>query len=314
MNILITGGAGFIGSNLSQYYLQKKDKVTVIDNLLTGSINNIQPFLNNDNYRFLNFDLLDFNLDKLDNIDVIYHLASPASPKKYKKYPIETLMVNAYGTKKLLDYMIKKNSKTFVFASTSEVYGDPLVHPQIETYWGNVNPIGTRSCYDEAKRFAEALIMSYFRKYNLNIRIARIFNTYGSNMEKDDGRVISNFISQSLNNESMTIYGDGKQTRSFCYVSDMVKALYLLASKDSIKGEIINLGNPNEVTILKLADLIKSLIKSNSQFVFKKIDSDDPKKRKPDIGKAKKLLGWQPSIALENGLQKTIKYFKERYK
>ena len=247
MNILITGGAGFIGSNLSKYYLDKNQQLTIIDNLLTGNLKNLQPCLNNKNLNFIEADVLDFDFSKLQRFDLIFHLASPASPVKYKKYPIETLMVNSLGSKRILDFMLQSKSGTFVFASTSEVYGDPLKHPQKEDYFGNVNPIGTRASYDEAKRFGETLAINYLRKFDLNIRIARIFNTYGPNMEKNDGRVISNFINQCLNNSHITIYGKGDQTRSFCYISDLVSGLDLLARKNDAKGQVINLGNTNEM-------------------------------------------------------------------
>lgn len=319
MNILITGGAGFIGSNLTAFHLEKNDIVFVIDNLITGSKKNIEPFLKNKNFHFYQLDIITFNLPRrqagfslqASHFDLVYHLASPASPIQYKKYPIETLLTNSQGTYNLLQFLKKSRSKNFVLASTSEVYGDPLVHPQKEDYWGNVNPNGIRSCYDESKRFAEALTMNYFRKYHLNIRIARIFNTYGPNMERNDGRVVSNFIIEALTNKPIIIYGDGKQTRSFCYVSDMIEGLYLLATKPDLEGTIINLGNPNEKSILELAKIIKKLTKSNSKIIFQSIEEDDPKKRKPDISKAKKLLGWNAKVSIEEGLIKTIDYFKK---
>lgn len=318
MNILITGGGGFIGSNLTAFHLEKNDVVFVIDNLITGSRKNISRFLTNKNFHFYQSDVLTFNLPRRQAgfslptyFDLIYHLASPASPIQYKKYPIETLLTNSQGTHNLLQFLKKSLSKNFVLASTSEVYGDPLVHPQKEDYWGNVNPNGIRSCYDESKRFAESLAMNYFRKHKLNIRIARIFNTYGPNMEKNDGRVVSNFIIEALTNKPITIYGDGKQTRSFCYISDMVNGLYLLATKTNIAGSIINLGNSIERSVLELAKIIKNLTKSSSKIVFQPIEEDDPKKRKPDISKAKKLLGWTPKVSIEDGLIKTIDYFKK---
>lgn len=312
MNILITGGAGFIGSNLVKHHVDLTDSVYVIDNLITGSETNLNN-VPKEKFNFFKSDVTNFNYSSLPRFDIVYHLASPASPIQYKKHPIETLMANSLGTKMLLDFMKRSSSGIFVLASTSETYGDPTVHPQNETYWGNVNPVGTRACYDEAKRFAEAITMSYFRKYQINMRIARIFNTYGPNMEQNDGRVVSNFIMQSLTQKPMTIYGSGKQTRSFCFVSDMVQGLYKLATIPTIEGEIINLGNPDERTIKELADLVKSLTGSKSQIVFEPIDEDDPKKRKPDIGKAKRLLQWEPTLSLEEGLKKTISYFKERF-
>lgn len=313
MKSLITGAAGFIGSNLVKLLLDNDFKVIGIDNFITGSAKNVESFKDNKKFTFIKADVVDFDFHQLDPVDILFHLASPASPKAYGKYPIETLMVNSLGTKKVLDYLKKLNQGVFVLASTSEVYGDPLVHPQKEDYFGNVNPVGWRACYDEGKRFAEALATTYHRAHKLDVRIARIFNTYGPNMEKDDGRVISNFITQSLTNSPLTIYGDGSQTRSFCFVSDMVSALYLLATKQGISGEIINLGNPDERTILEIAKLIKILAKSTSEIVFQDKMADDPKKRKPDIQKAREILGWEPKINLENGLIETLEYFKNRF-
>lgn len=313
MKVFIAGGAGFIGSNLTSFHLEKGDEVFVVDNLITGSKKNIETFLKNNHYHFFESDILDFNFSLLPTCEYVYHLASPASPIQYKKHALETLRTNSEGTRRILEYMRNSNSKSFVLASTSEVYGDPLIHPQIETYWGNVNPVGIRACYDEGKRYAEALTMEYFRKYGIDVRIARIFNTYGPNMEKDDGRVVSNFIMQSLTNKPITIYGDGKQTRSFCFVSDMVSGLYSLVSVKNIASEIINLGNPEEYSIAELANIIKKEVRSNSIIVNNPIEADDPKKRKPDINKALKILGWQPKISLLPGLKKTIIYFQNRF-
>jgi nucleoside-diphosphate-sugar epimerase len=313
--ILISGGAGFIGSNLAKFLLDKNYQVWVLDNLLTSSLENIRHFFNHPAFRFIKEDLTTVNLEAVLNklpFDLIYHLASPASPKQYINYPLETLMVNSLGTLKLLNYAKKTKSKVFVYASSSEVYGDPLEHPQKEDYWGNVNPIGQRSCYDEGKRFGEALCMAYFRKFHLDIRVARIFNTYGPNMEKDDSRVISNFIVQALQNKPLTIYGSGQQTRSFCYISDLVEGLYSMGVK-SARGEVINLGNSQEEKIITIAQLIKKLTKSSSEIIFQPLPEDDPRRRKPDISKAIKLLGWQPKIPLEEGLKSTIKYFKQRF-
>lgn len=313
MKILITGGAGFIGSNLAEFYLSNNDEVFVVDSLITGSKANIEALLKNPRFHFYQKDVCTFDLSPLPSFDIIYHLASPASPVQYKKYPIETLRVNSEGTYRLLECMKRNKSKIFVLASTSEVYGDPKVHPQTESYWGNVNPVGVRSCYDEGKRFAEALTISYFRKYNLDIRIARIFNTYGPNMEENDGRVISNFVMQALTNKPITVYGNGEQTRSFCYVSDMVQVLSLCGTKPDIAGEIINVGNPEEYSIKEVATIIKKETKSVSEIISKPIDDDDPKQRQPDITKAKKLLGWEPKVTFLEGLHKTLPYFKNRF-
>ncbi|OGK44942.1 NAD-dependent dehydratase [Candidatus Roizmanbacteria bacterium RIFCSPLOWO2_01_FULL_38_11] len=312
--ILITGGAGFIGSNLAQLLLQKGYAVDVIDNLITGTKNNIDE-IRHGHLNFINEDVLSSQyLNKTkEQYEIVYHLASPASPKQYVKYPIETLMVNSLGTKNVLDYVIKSKSLSFVFASTSEIYGDPLVHPQIEEYWGNVSPNGERSCYDEAKRFGEALCSSYIRKYGCDIRVARIFNTYGPHMEKDDGRVISNFVVQALQNKDISIHGDGKQTRSFCFVEDMCKALYLLGTRPQAKNKTINLGNTDEKTIEEIAQLVASLTHSSSQIVFKELPPDDPKRRKPNISRAKEILGWESEIDIRQGLLLTIEYFKKRF-
>lgn len=314
MNILITGGAGFIGSHLTAFHLEKKDTVYVIDNLITGSTLNILSLTENPLLHFIEADITTYDYADLpEEIHVAYHLASPASPVQYKKFPIETMLVNSVGTHKLLELVRVGKIHRFVLASTSETYGDPLIHPQTEDYWGNVNPVGVRACYDEAKRFSEAITMSYYRKYNCNVRIARIFNTYGPNMEKNDGRVVSNFVMQALTNAPITIYGDGTQTRSFCFVSDLVKGLYALGHKNGISGEIINLGNPDERSMKELSALVKELTNTKSEIVFEAIDSDDPKKRKPDITKAEKMLQWQPEVSLHEGLLQTIAYFRQRF-
>jgi len=308
MRILITGGAGFIGSHLTKFHLSKNDDVTVIDNFVTGNRMNIPPA---NNLKIIEADITNYNFSNLPTFDIVYDLASPASPKDFKNLSLEILKTNSIGLINLLDFFVKSNSGTFVFSSTSEIYGDPLEHPQKETYFGNVNSVGLRSCYDESKRFAEALMMAYFRKYKKDIRIARIFNTYGPFMKKNDGRVVSNLVNQAIDNQPLTIYGNGKQTRSLCYVSDMVEGLYSLAMTENISGEIINIGNPNEKTILEIADIIKKLVGSKSEIVFKEIGADDPKRRCPDITKAKKILSWEPKVALEEGLLKTINYFSK---
>ena len=313
MKILITGGAGFIGSNLAAFHAEKNDSVVVIDNLLTGSKKNIEQLLIDTRIEFIEKDICEIDIDSLPEFDLIYHLASPASPDKYKKYPVETLMVNSVGTKKMLDLALKNKNCIFFLASTSEVYGDPLVHPQVESYFGNVNTVGPRSCYDEAKRFAEAITTTYVNKFGLDARIARIFNTYGPNMEESDGRVISNFISQALSNKPLTVYGPGKQTRSFCYVSDLLDGIHSLATVKGLKGQIVNLGNPEEISIIDLAQIVTKMTKSSSKIEYKAIDADDPKKRKPDISKAGKLLNFSPKIKLREGLEKTIEYFKSRF-
>lgn len=311
MNILITGGAGFIGSHLVKLHLNKGDNVFVVDNLITGNINNLND-THKEKLTFINKDVVTYNLKDLPSIDFSYALASPASPIQYKKYKIETMLANSLGTYHLLELLKNRGCKRMVLASTSEVYGDPLEHPQKETYFGNVNPIGERSCYDEAKRYAEALAMSYFQSFNLDIRIARIFNTYGPNMELNDGRVVSNFIIQALKNDDITIYGNGLQTRSFCYVSDLVSGLYKLQTTQNLSGQVINLGNPEEKTVSELALLIKNLTNSSSKITYNEIGGDDPKKRKPDITKATEKLNFQPTVSLNEGLAKTIPYFKEK--
>lgn len=311
MTILITGGTGFIGSNLCNFLINKNEKIICIDNNYTGNINNIKHLLNNPNFEFFNIDINDKNkIDKLDkyNFNEIYHLACPASPKDYQKDPIFTLDTNYIGTKNLLELSRKCNSR-ILLTSTSEIYGDPLESPQNEKYWGNVNTIGIRSCYDEGKRIAETLLTDYNRKYNVDIRIVRIFNTYGPNLNPNDGRVVSNFINQAIKNDDITIYGNGLQTRSFCYVDDMVTGLFKTMKSQSYIGPI-NLGNPNEITILEIAKIIIKLTESKSKLVYNELPSDDPKIRNPDITKAIEYLQWKPNILLESGLHKTIDYFK----
>jgi len=310
---LVTGGAGFIGSHLCKALLTKGYEVVCVDNLITGNKENIKKFLNNPRFSFIEQDVikkLKTDIEyQISNIKHIYHLASPASPKKYQKYPIETLLVNSVGTYNMLELAKEKGVK-FLYASTSEVYGDPKEHPQKESYWGNVNPIGIRSCYDEAKRFGEAITMSFIRKHKVDVRIARIFNTYGPKMEKDDGRVISNFVNQAIRNKPITVYGNGSQTRSFCFVSDMVEGLIKSMESSNTKGGVFNLGNPDEREILETAKLIKKMTKSSSEIIFFPLPEDDPSRRKPDIRKAEEILGWTPKVKLEQGLGETIKHFR----
>lgn len=319
--VYIAGGAGFIGSNLCADLLQKNYTVVSIDNFLTSNKQNIEKLLENPNFHFLEKDITTLTIEdtaSLPKPDFIFHLASPASPndkspRSYIAYPLETMLVNSQGTQRLLEIAKVYNAR-FLYASTSEVYGDPAISPQTETYWGNVNPNGIRSVYDEAKRYGEALVMAYVRKFDLDARIARIFNTFGPHMQADDGRVVSNFIVQALKHEPLTIYGDGSQTRSFCYIDDLVAGLERLLFTDGLKGEVVNLGNPTEKTIKEFALLIQDLTKTSSDIVFQDLPSDDPKKRNPDISKAKRLLGWEPTVSLEEGLQKTIDYFKQSMK
>ncbi len=313
MNILITGGAGFIGSHITKHYLIENTNVYVIDNLITGSERNI-AFTDIHNLHFLKGDICTFNFSQLPTIDIVYHMASPASPIQYKKHPVETMLANSQGTYNLLEAMRNGTIKRMVLASTSEIYGDPHEHPQKESYRGNVNTLGPRSCYDESKRFAEAMVGTYRRKFDISVRIARIFNTYGPNMEINDGRVVSNFITQALQGNPITIYGDGSQTRSFCYVSDLVRGLIALGEKDEIDGEVVNLGNPDEKTMTELAHKIKQMTQSGSEVRYHPIDEDDPKKRRPDITKAQTLLGWNPVVQLDEGLKTTIEYFKDSLK
>ena len=312
---LIAGGAGFIGSHLSEKLLNRGDSVICVDNYITGSKENISHLLDNPNFTLVEQDIIDGVPEIQEELEGIFHLASPASPnqkseRSYIAYSIETLRVNSQGTFNLLN-LAKDNNAKFVYASTSEVYGNPSVSPQPETYWGNVNPNGIRSVYDEGKRFGEAMTMAYVRKFGLDARIMRIFNTYGDRMQPDDGRVVSNFIIQALQGENITVYGDGNQTRSFCYVSDLVDGIERLMDAADIKGEVVNLGNPSEYTISELAHKITQMIDTSSQIVFEDKPADDPDRRKPDITKAKELLNWEPKVPLEEGLQKTIEYFKQ---
>lgn len=310
---LVAGGAGFIGSHLSRQLLAKGYSVICVDNLITGDTDNIKDLLENQNFQFLEFDVIQ-KTPQGPKVDFIFHLASPASPNKkskksYINFPIETLMVNSLGTYNLLE-VAKANNARFLYASTSEVYGDPEISPQPETYFGNVSPNGVRSVYDEGKRFGEAMTMAYVRKYQQDCRIVRIFNTYGPYMQIDDGRVVSNFINQALNGDSITVYGDGSQTRSFCYIDDMIQGISLGMFTENLAGEVINLGNPDERPIAELATLVKQMTGSTSEVVNEGLPKDDPKSRRPDITKAKELIGWTPKVGLEEGLRKTIEYFK----
>ena len=310
MRILITGGAGFIGSHLCDYFVEKNHNVICIDNLLTGRMSNISHLLNKENFEFIHYDVTNYIFVE-GPLDWILHFASPASPFDYLEYPIQTLKVGALGTHKVLGLArIKKAS--FLLASTSEVYGDPLVHPQNEDYWGNVNPIGPRGVYDEAKRFAEAITYAYHRYHKVDIRIARIFNTFGPRMKPDDGRVIPTFINQALLGEPITVYGDGSQTRSFCYISDLVEGLHKLIQTDKIR--LSNLGNQNEMTILEFAKLVMKIMNVECEIIYKELPIDDPRIRQPDTSRAKENLNWEPKVSLEEGINKTIEYFKNQPK
>jgi dTDP-glucose 4,6-dehydratase len=307
--VLITGGAGFLGSHLCERFLADGDHVICMDNFLTGSPDNVAPLMKDPRFTFIQQDVTNYVYVE-GPLDAILHFASPASPVDYLEKPIQTLKVGSLGTHKALGLAKAKNAR-FLLASTSECYGDPLVHPQNEDYWGNVNPIGPRGVYDEAKRFAEAMTMAYHRFHGVQTRIVRIFNTHGPRMRLRDGRVVPNFIAQAFKNEPITVYGDGSQTRSFCYVSDLVEGIVRLLRSDYDKGPM-NIGNPGEVTILQFAERIRALTGSKSEIVFRPLPEDDPKVRQPDIGRAKKILGWEPKIGLDDGLRKTIEYFKGR--
>ena len=313
--VFVAGGAGFIGSHLCERLLQEDFQVICIDNFLTSNEKNIEHLKSFPNFRLVDADVTQPLPSDLPKPDFIFHLASPASPnmkspRSYMAFPIETLLVNSQGTHNLLE-LAKSSNARILFASTSEIYGDPDISPQPESYNGNVSSIGPRSVYDEAKRFGEAIMMGYYRKFGVDARIVRIFNTYGPQMQHDDGRVVSNFIVQALKGEPLTVYGEGKQTRSFCYVSDMVAGLYAYMFGNGLAGQVINIGNPDEYTIVDFAKHIKEITGSNSEIVFEELPEDDPKQRQPDISKAKELLGWQPTVTLEEGLAKTIEYFKK---
>ena len=306
--VLITGGAGFLGSHLCEKYLENGYEVICMDNLSTGSADNIAHLIGNDQFSFIKHDVTNY-IHVSGPLDLILHFASPASPIDYLEMPIQTLKVGSLGTHKALGLARAKNAH-LLLASTSEVYGDPQIHPQEESYWGNVNPIGFRGVYDEAKRFAEAITMAYNRYHDVETRIIRIFNTYGPRMRLDDGRALPTFMSQALKGEPLTVFGDGSQTRSFCYVDDLVRGIFLLAQSDH--HEPINIGNPDEITIKEFAEEIISLTGSNSKLTFKELPKDDPQVRQPDISKARKILGWEPKITRSEGLKKTLDYFSEQ--
>lgn len=306
MRVLVSGGAGFIGSHLCEALLESGHAVVAMDNFITGREANVASFVHHPSFTLLQQDVtepVDFA------VDAVFHLASPASPVGYRKYPIETHLVNSIGTYNMLE-LARKNNASFLMASTSEAYGDPLVHPQREDYWGNVNPVGPRSCYDESKRFAESITMEYVRQYGLNARIVRIFNTYGPRNDPDDGRVVPNFVTQALRGEPLTVYGDGQQTRSFCYVSDMVDGLIGAMFGSGTRGDIFNLGNPDERTILEFAQLIIQISGTDVSIVYKELPPDDPVRRCPDITKARTTFGWEPRVSLEDGLHETIEWFR----
>lgn len=310
MRVLITGVAGFIGSHLADRFIEEGFYVIGLDNFLTGSPDNIAHLFGNKNFRFIHYNVVNF-IYIADDIDIVLHFACPASPVDYIKYPIQTMKVNSLGTLNTLG-LAKVKKARYVFASTSEVYGDPQIHPQKEDYWGNVNPVGIRSVYDEAKRFSESMTMAYHREHGIDTRILRIFNTYGERMRLNDGRVIPNFIYQAIKGEDITVYGDGNQTRSFCYISDLVEGIFRASVMEGLDGEVINLGNPEEIKILDLAKKIVDKTGSKANIKFCEKLEDDPVRRCPDISKAKELLNWEPKISLDKGLENTIHYFKQK--
>ena len=303
---VVTGGAGFLGSHLTDLLLSRGHQVISIDNLVTGSVRNIDHLAGNPNFRFIRQDVTEF-LFLPGRVDYVWHFASPASPIDYLELPIQTLKVGSLGTHKALGLARDKGAR-FLITSTSEIYGDPLIHPQPESYWGNVNTIGPRGCYDESKRFAEALTMAYHRQHQIPTRIVRIFNTYGPRMRRNDGRVVPAFISQALANQPITIFGDGKQTRSFCYFSDLIEGIYRLMMSDT--SDPVNIGNPHELTMLQFAQEIIAATGSKSKIVHKPLPQDDPKQRRPDITRAQTLLKWEPKVTLAEGLKSTIEYFR----
>jgi dTDP-glucose 4,6-dehydratase len=307
---VVTGGAGFLGSHLVDLLLERGHRVIVLDNLVTGTVDNIAHHAGNPAFRFIHQDVTEY-LFLEGPVDYVWHFASPASPVDYLELPIQTLKVGSLGTHKALGLALHKRAR-FLLASTSEVYGDPTVHPQPETYWGNVNPIGPRGCYDEAKRFAEALTMAYHNEHGLETRIVRIFNTYGPRMRMNDGRVVPSFIAAALRNKPLTVYGDGRQTRSFCYCSDLIEGVYRLMMSDYHLP--VNIGNPVEMTMLEFAEAVIRAVGSRSRIVFRPLPADDPKQRRPDITRAQNLLKWNPQVPLSEGLEKTIDWFRSRLK
>lgn len=307
MRIVVTGAAGFLGSHLCDYLLAKDHTVIGLDNLITGSTRNIEHLAGNDRFSFVKHDVTEY-IYITGSVDAVLHFASPASPVDYLEYPIQTLKVGALGTHKALGLAREKKARVLI-ASSSEVYGDPLVHPQREDYWGNVNPIGPRGVYDEAKRFAEAMAFAYHRTHGIDTKIARIFNTYGPRMRSGDGRVVPNFITQSLAGKPLTVYGDGGQTRSFCFVADLIDGIFRLLVSDI--NEPVNLGNPNEMKIIDFARKVIELTGSKSDIVFERLPVDDPKVRQPDIDRAKSKLGWEPRVSLDDGLRDTIEFFRQ---
>ena len=307
---IVTGGAGFLGSHLCDSLLKRGYQVTCVDNLITGDLQNIAHLTSQPSFHFLNHDITEHIVIE-EPVDAIFHFASPASPIDYQKIPIQTLKVGALGTHNLLGLARAKKARILV-ASTSEVYGDPKIHPQKEDYWGNVNPVGPRGCYDEAKRFLEAITMAYHRMHRLDTRIVRIFNTYGARQRLDDGRVVPSFITQALSGEPITIFGKGDQTRSFCFVDDLIEGIYRLFESDYVYP--VNLGNPKETTVSELAELVIKITKSKSTCIYKPLPEDDPRIRKPDITLAKKTLKWEPQVDLEKGLILSLPYFERKYR